>query len=170
MKQNKRTLRGLTLMEGLLFLGLAAVVIVGAFSLYNNASSSSNMNQARTELQTYVGGIKSLYSTSNDFSTVDTELVVSANIAPASAVDGNTLINPWGGLTVIDGQTRTFTVEFEDIPDESCTAMMSSGLLDSGTIVSMAVNGGTTYTDEIDPAVAINDCDAGTNDIVFTAR
>jgi len=157
-------------MEGLLFLGLAAIVIVGAFSLYNNASGTSNMNQARTELQTYVGGIKSLYATSNDFSSVDTELVVSANIAPSSAVDGNTLINPWGGLTVIDGQTRTFTIEFEDIPDESCTAMLSSGLLNAGTIISMSVDGGTDYTDEIEPAVAISEFDGGTNNIVFTAR
>lgn len=170
MKNTKRMFRGLTLMEGLLFLGLAAVVIVGAFSLYNNASSTSSMNQARTELQTYVGGIKSLYSTSNDYSSVTTALVVNANIAPSSAVDGATLVNPWGGATIIDGQTRTFTVEFEDVPAESCTALLSSGLIDAGTVIGMQANGGTTFTDEVDPAAAIAACNAASNDIVFTAR
>jgi len=175
MNQNKRTLRGLTLMEALLFLGLAAVVIVGAFALYNNASSSANMNQARTELQTYIGGVRSLYATSNDFSTANTELVISANIAPSAAVGTDSggdpaLINPWGGLTIIAGQTRSFTVEFEDIPDEACTAMLSSGLIDAGTITSMAANGGTSYTAAITPAVAISECSAGDNAVIFTAR
>lgn len=170
MKSTKRTFRGLTLMEALLFLGLAAVVIVGAFSLYNNASNTSKMNQARTELQTYIGGVKSLYATSNDFSSVNTALVVSADIAPSSAVDGSSLINPWGGQTVISGNTRNFEIEFRRIPDEACTALMSSGLINKGSVIGIQANGGTMHNSDIDPGAAIGECGSGNNTLLFRAR
>lgn len=171
MRKTFKAFRGLTLMEALLFLGLAAVVIVGAFTLYNNASGTSKMNEARTQLQTYVGGLKSLYSTQNDFSSMNTRLVISAGIAPAQAVDGNRLINPWGGQTVIAGQTRSFSVTFRDVPDEACTSLLSSGLINQGTVIEIGANG-TTYTTEIDPATAIATCNRGAagNDVEFIAR
>ena len=183
MNFKKHTFRGLTLMEALLFLGLAAVVIVGAFTLYNNASSSSRMNEARTQLQTFIGGVQSLYSTSIDYSTVTTDLVISANIAPPSAVDDSVappiLINPWGGTTVIQdanaaglGTAREFTVAFNNIPDEACTAMLSSGLIDQGTVVGISANGNAEHTDEVTPDVAIAECNAGAsaNTVTFRAR
>ena len=171
MKPIARKFHGLTLMEALLFLGLAAIVIVGAFSLYNTASGSTKMNQARTQLQSYVGNIKSLYSTTNNFSSVATDVIISANLAPSEAVDGAQLINPWGGTTEIAGAARTFTITFNDIPDAACTAMLSSGLINQGTIISISANGGTSYTSDIDPGTAIGECNNGdANAVTFTSR
>mgnify|MGYP005843233725 CR=1 FL=1 len=175
MMSEMKRLRGLTLMEALLFLGIAAVVIVGAFSLYNNASSSASMNQAKTELQTYIGGIKSLYTTQNDYNSVDNELVISAEIAPSSAVSGtDTLINPWGGDVVISGNTRDFDIDFQSIPQQACVSMMASGLIDQGTVVGIEANGGTLFDsgDPPTPADATAQCNvAGDgNNIIFTAR
>lgn len=169
MKKNLKAFRGLTLMEALLFLGLAAIVIVGAFSLYNNASSTTKMNQAKTQLQAYVGGVKSLYSTQNDFSSLSTALVVNAGIAPNEAIDGTDLINPWGFDTVIEGQTREFSVTFEDVPRDACTALLSAGIIEQGTVIRMGV-GGTTQTTEFDPAAAVAACSGAANDVVFVAR
>ncbi|MCY3983011.1 MAG: type 4 pilus major pilin [Roseovarius sp.] len=172
MLRKKKTLRGLTLMEALLFLGLAAIVIVGAFALYNNASSTSRLNQAKSQLQTYISGIKSLYSTRNNFTSVTTSLVVNSGIAPAEAVDGAALINPWGGLTTISAnsaQPRQFRVTFEDIPRDACTAMLSAGLIKQGIVYQIGV-GATLRSVDIDPSVAIGLCGSSANDVLFVAR
>lgn len=172
MKKNFKKLRGLTLMEALLFLGLAAIVIVGAFTLYNNASSTTKMNQAKTQLQAYIGGVKSLYSSQNDFSTVSTELVINAGIAPSEAIDGVELINPWGGQTVITGSQRHFSITFETVPQSACTALLSAGLIDQGSVFELGVGTEASAQDsEFTPADAVAACASPTdNDVVFVAR
>lgn len=169
MKNRTKTLRGLTLMEALLFLGLMAVVIVGAFALYSNATGASDMNEARTQLQTYIGGVKSFYSAQNDFSSVNTAFVVNAGIAPTAAVDGNALINPWGGNTVIEGSTRDFRVTFQGVPSNACTGLLSTGLIEQGTVIQMGV-GNTLYSNTIDPATALSLCSTESNNVVFVSR
>jgi len=169
MKTKIKAFRGLTLMEALLFLGLAAIVIVGAFTLYNNASSTTKMNQAKVQIQTYIGGIKSLYASQNSFASVTTALVVNSGIAPSEAVDGVTLINPWGFPTTITGAAREFRVTFEDVPRDACTALLSAGLIDQGTVFRMGV-GTTLQAVEFDPAAAITACATNINDVVFVAR
>jgi len=172
MKKKLKAFRGLTLMEALLFLGLAAIVIVGAFALYNNASSTTKMNQAKSHLQTYVGGVKSLYATRNDFSTVTTDLVVNAGIAPSEAVDGTALINPWGGQTTVLGNAarpREFRVTFQNVPRDACTALLSAGLIKQGTVFQIGV-GSTLHSTEIDPSAAVGLCPTNNNSVVFVAR
>lgn len=172
MKKNIKSFRGLTLMEALLFLGLAAIVIVGAFALYNNASSTTKMNQAKTHLQTYIGGVKSLYSSQNSYATVTTALVVNAGIAPSEAVDGTTLISPWGTNTTVlgnSGNPREFRVTFEDVPRDACTALLSAALIEQGTVFEMGVGSNLSDT-EIDPGTANTMCASNQNDVVFVAR
>ncbi len=167
-----KAFRGLTLMEALLFLGLAAIVIVGAFALYNNGSSTVKMNQAKTQLQTYIGGVQSLYSAQNDYSTLTTALVINAGIAPSEAIDGTALVGPWGTATTVTGNSSTpreFRVTFEGIPKDACTALLSASLIEQGTVFKMGV-GSTLSTTEIDPAAANAMCASDANDVVFVAR
>lgn len=161
-------------MEALLFLGLAAIIIVGAFALYNNGSSSVKMNQAKTHLQTYIGGVKSLYAAQNSYATVTTELVINAGIAPSEAIDGTALVSPWGTDTTVEGTSsspREFRVTFNDVPRDACMALLSSGLIEQGTIFEMGVDT-SLYDTEIDPGTAAGLCsDTSTdNDVVFVAR
>jgi len=170
----KTSLRGLTLMEALLFLGLAAVVIIGAFTLYTNASNSSKLNQARTELQSYVGGIKTLYSARNDYTGLNSRLVIDAAIAPQSAVRGFGLINPWGGATTITLPTganpRVFIITYAELSEEACIAMASQSFLNDGSINQVTINS-TSFTAEITPAQAAAECNAGAvNSLAWQVR
>ena len=170
MKKNIKSFRGLTLMEGLLFLGLAAIVIVGAFALYNNASSTTKMNTAKTQLQTYVSGIQTLYATTNDYGGVNPAVVVGASIAPTNAVDGNTLVNPWGGNTDVVGGTREFTITFENVPKDACVSLLTGGLIEQGSVFEMGVTG-NVVAGTVDPGAAIGMCGSDTdNDVVFVSR
>jgi prepilin-type N-terminal cleavage/methylation domain-containing protein len=148
-----KKMRGLTLIEVLLALGIAAVVIVGAVAFYNNASNTTKMNEAKAQIQTIGGGIKTLY----------------AGIAPQNAIDGNQLINPWGGATIVSGAARTFEIRMEEVPNDACVNILSSGILNEGNIISMRV-GATTFTNDADPALAVTSCNAGSNAVRFTIR
>lgn len=164
-----KKLRGLTLIEALLFLGIAAIVIVGAVAFYNNANNATKINQAKTQIQAIASGIRSLYASQASYNTVDTSLVINAGIAPKNAVDGNRLINPWGGGTVITGAARTFEIRFNQVPNDACVDLLSAGLLNEGSIISMQV-GSTTFTSDADPAAAISSCNAGNSSVRFTVR
>lgn len=154
--------RGLTLIEALLFLGLAALVIVGAVTIYNNASNSTRTNEALSQIQTYATGVKGLNSGSSQFTNnADFALpAIRSGVAPKNAVVGGTsLVNPWGGATTITGRTSFFTISMAGVPQESCVRLLTSGLMNQGGIVGMSVAAAAT---------AIPTTSAGTNFAVAT--
>jgi Tfp pilus assembly protein PilE len=164
-----RRLKGLTLIEGLLFLGIAAIVVVGAVVLYNNASNTTKLNQAKSQAQSIVGGVKSLYSSQASYASVTTDLVRQAGIAPSNTIQGTNLRNPWGGMINITGNTTRFDVEFTQVPREACTDMASAGMAGEGSIIGMLVNG-TAIPDNPTPADALAACTNANNDVAFRAR
>lgn len=162
-------MRGLTLIEVLLVLGIAAVVIVGAVAFYNNASNATKMNQAKAQIQAIAGGVKTLYAAQSSYASVSTNVVVNAGIAPQNAIDGNNLINPWGGATTVVGAARTFELRMSDVPNDACVNLLASGLLNEGNIISMRV-GATTFTADADPGLAVTSCSPTGNIVRFTIR
>lgn len=145
---NKATKRGLTLIEALLFLGIAAVVIVGAVILYNNTSNSARTNEALTQLQSYSTGVKGLYSGTSSYGTGSIlPAVINGGVAPRSAVNGTNLVNPWGDGTAIFGNGGTFHIYFQNVPQDSCVRILTAGILSQGSITNMWVaNGGAMPT------------------------
>lgn len=139
----KATKRGLTLIEALLFLGIAAVVIVGAVVLYNNTSNSARTNDALTQLQSYSTGVKGLYSGTSSYGSGSLlPAVINGGVAPRSAVNGNALVNPWGDGTAIFGNGGTFHVYFQNVPQDSCVRILTAGILSQGSITNIWVANG----------------------------
>jgi len=173
MARSKTSLRGLTLIEGLLFLGIAAIVIVGALMLFNNASQATKLNAAKTEIQAYVANIQSLFSAQPDYAGLDNTLVVSTGLAPAGVASGtDTLVNPWGGeVTIEAGSSHDFTIEYADVPKEACINIMTSGMANEGAITEIAVGTSTTgLNGNMTVGQANTACNTNLNDITFTAR
>jgi len=137
-KMKTKTKHGLTLIEALLFLGIAAIVIVGAVVLYNNASNSQRTNDALAQIQSYSTGIKGLYSSVSNYGNSSlTPTIINGGIAPSNAVNGNALVNPWGHATELLGAGSTFQIIFQDVPQDSCTRLLSSGLLSEGGVINV---------------------------------
>jgi len=141
------TKRGLTLIETLLVLGLAALAIVAAVIFYNNASNSARTNDALAQIQTYSTGIKGLNSGTSNFGTGTLALAaINSGVAPRNAVTGTgataTLVNPWGGATTITGVTSYFRISMGGVPQESCVRLITAGLMTSGGI--FAISAGAT--------------------------
>lgn len=134
--------RGLTLIEALLFLGIAAIVIVAAVVLYNSTSNSQRTNDAITQIQAYSTGVKGLHSSVSSYGTASLDTtVINAGIAPANAVtaSGTELVNPWGNGTTVIGNGSTFQILFETVPQDSCVRLLTAGLLSEGSITNIWV-------------------------------
>lgn len=142
--------RGLTLTEGLLFLAIAALVIVAAVFLYNNIQGSRANNDALTQINSYTSGMKSMYSSQSTYGTASlVEAAINGGVAPRNAVRGAGLVNPWNGVTTIEGLTNAFYVRMEDVPQDACVRMLTAGLLTQGSI--FAIRAGAAATTEAAP-------------------
>jgi type II secretory pathway pseudopilin PulG len=187
----RATKRGLTLIEALLFLGIAAIVIVGAVLFYNNASSAARTNDALTQINALTTGVKGLYSGTSRYGANGTSLVpavINSGVAPRNTVNGAALVNPWGGATLItaNGGGAHFTVVMNAVPQDSCVRILTAGLLTQGGIFSAQVRQGVaaapnaapaasatvfTVTAPPDPATAAAACAAGAgNQLLFYVR
>ena len=172
-KTRDNKLRGVTLIEALLFLGIGAVVLIGAFSIFNNASNSAKMNEAQTQIQAYISGVKSLYGSRDTYASVNNQVMIAAGKVPENAVRGTGgLQNPWSGTTTITGAANWFEIELAALPDEACIALLSANMLDTGSIFRIEANGsqpagGANPT----PAQAMSACDRGaSNSVTFRVR
>ena len=166
----------------LLGLTLAAVVIVGAVSLYNAARESANrsqalalLNQLRANVESVFAGAPSYGNNTNLIATVDRRGGIPDS---ARVVNGNTvqIRHPFGGLVTITGGpggvTNQFRIVFRDVDDEVCAAMgdaYAGRTRARAGIVSMTVNG-TTLASPVTVAQVTASCDdgAGDNNIGFT--
>lgn len=160
MKVKKK--KGLTLIEALLFLGIAAVVIVGAVVLYNNTSNSQRTNDALAQIQAYSTGVKGMYSGQSNYGTGSlAAVVINGGIAPDNAVNGTGLVNPWGNPSHVFGTNDRFQIAFESVPQDACVRILSSNLLTNGGITNIWTANAATISN------AVNSIPSGANS--FTA-
>jgi Tfp pilus assembly protein PilE len=166
-KYTNQKMKGLTLIEALLFLGIAAVVIVAAVAFYNNATSSNKLNNVKSQVQAISGGVQSLYASQSTYTSVSTSLVVNAGLAPQNTINGNAMVNPWGGAIDVTSPApgRHFEIEIDNIPADACVNLLSSGMSNEGNMIQMRVNNAATYAPgtDPDPSVAIAACSSATN-------
>jgi hypothetical protein len=123
--------RGASLLEGIAYLGIAAIVVLGAVSLLTNAFSSAKSNQTTEELISLRTSVRKLYA-----GQAYPAAGIVANMAIANAVP-NTLIvngaatpptitNSWAGaVTIVGDGTGLFTITYNAVPRDVCMSIVS---------------------------------------------
>lgn len=172
----KRKKRGLTLIETLLALGVAAIVIIGAVSFYNNAAGTNAINDAKGQIQAYVNGVKKVYASQSTYTGLDNATIIATGVAPQPAISGaNGLVNPWRGTTTIASASggSAFTVTMAGVPQDACVSLLTSGLLSGGGVYQIG-SGGGSFTAEPSVSQALTACnqtnDSMGNNVIVTAR
>lgn len=168
--------RGASLLEGIAYLGIAALVILGAVSLLTGAFSSAQSNRGSEEIVSIRTGVKKLYTgQSNSYGTADiTANLNAARIFPTTLTasttgTATTMNNSWGGAVTVTGSNlgSTFTIAYTLVPQDACISMISGASgwtqIDVG-----AANAITTFP--ATPAAANTACNTATNTINFTSR
>lgn len=161
--------RGASLLEGIAYLGIAAIVILGAVSLLTSAFGSANTNRSYGELTSIRTGVKKLFmAQANGYGTADlTATLISAKAHPNSLfVKDGKLMNSWNGAVTVVGAGNSFTIAYDAVPKDVCVSMVSGG----NDWLFVKVNKGGDVATPITPAAAAASCDAATNTITWTSN
>jgi type II secretory pathway pseudopilin PulG len=176
--------RGATLLELLMYLGLAAIVVVGAIVLYQQSSSGTKLNASVRSVVSLQSATRALYEGSAGFGTGDlgSSLIraggVPADLLVDSDDDGeaDAIFNEWDGEVTLTGNGSSFYLSYDEVPDEACIRLVTTASQDSGTTgvgilaIDVAAAGGTPGTGApppISPADADGLCDNDDNLITW---
>ncbi|WDD92556.1 pilus assembly protein [Burkholderia sp. FERM BP-3421] len=123
--------RGASLLESIAYLGVAAIVIVGAIALLGSAFSSANTNKLTQELNAIQTGTRKLYmGQMNDYGKVPMNAnLIAAKVFPGTLTPAaqNVVSNTWGGTVTVTGVGQTFTVVYTKVPRDVCINTLTAG-------------------------------------------
>ena len=165
-----RKMRGVSLLEAIAYLGVAATIIIGAVALLSNAFSGARSNRAQEELAAISTGVKRLFmSQAGAFGTGNLNAqLATAKIFPSTlSVNGDQVLNAWNGAVTVTGNTSVFQISYGNVPQDSCVELLST----SHQFLTVAANGGSELTPPVTLSQAAAQCtEAQTNTVVWTAR
>jgi hypothetical protein len=168
--------QGASLIEGIAYLGIAAIVVLGAVSLLTGAFGSAKANQTTEEVVALRTAVRKLYmgqvAPANPVSDMVSANVVPNTLGRSTSGTGSsattTLVNGWGGSVSIDvANSGTFTITYPNVPKDVCMSVINGA---NGWVqISGASNANATTTFPATLSAATSICAAASNTIVFTA-
>jgi len=168
-KVNMQSQRGASLLESIAFLGIAAIIILGAVALLLGSFSSANTNRTQQEVTSIRNGVKKLFmgqSASYGTGSLNATLVNSKVFPTTLAVDtSNNVFNAWNGAVNVDGATANFTIGYANVPKDVCINLAAA----NGDWLALEVNG-TSVALPVTPAAAETACNGSANSITWTAN
>ena len=164
--------RGASLLEGIAYLGIAAIVVLGAVSLLTGAFTSAQSNRVAEEVVSIRTAVKKLYMGQSSGYGSGTDLMpvlVASKVLPSTisvASGATTATNSWGGaVTVIGNGGNQFDIAYAAVPQDACINILSGA---SGWSV-ISGGGGAVPAIPVTPAGAQGACAAGANLITWTS-
>lgn len=164
-----RLQRGASLLEAIAYLGVAAIVVVGAIALLRGAFDSANTNELSEQVSALQTGVRKLYmGQPGGYASLNNQVAQSAGIFPttlvASSADATNVLDSWSGNVTITGSQTNFTIEFDAVPNDVCI----NAVTQAGSWTSISINGAAN-TPPVSPATASSACNAGSNAIIWTS-
>lgn len=119
MKKMMKSVLGVTLLEIMLVLAIAAMIIVMSVRYYQSASANQQANTVMQMIQGITAAADGLAQGTGTYTTV-----TSANVTPL--MPNNSLSTPWGAtVTISNGTASTYTVSFPSTPAAVCRSVSS---------------------------------------------
>jgi hypothetical protein len=170
--------RGASLLEGIAYLGIAALVILGAVSLLGAAFSSAQSNRAIEEIVSIRTAVRKLYTGQvNAYGMADiTQTLSNSGIFPTTLTPNAgppfTMTNTWGGATTVSGTPlsngATFTITYNAVPRDACISMISGATGWTRIADGVDANPITVFPATLGNANTL--CAAAANVVAFTSR
>lgn len=149
--------RGASLLEGIAYLGIAAIVILGAVSLLTGAFGSAESNRTSEEVTAIRTAVRKLYMGQGYGAISMNAPLVTAGAFPGTltTATGGVVTNGWNGKVAVTGAGGTFSIEYDAVPQDVCI----STLVSASGWQSIQVGSGTSITAfPISPATAETSC------------
>ncbi|MBX3708333.1 MAG: hypothetical protein KIT56_06585 [Gammaproteobacteria bacterium] len=121
MKRVFKTVLGVTLLEVMLVLAIAAMIIVMSVRYYQSASASQQANAVLQQIQGIVSAADNLAQAGGSYSAVKLN-----NSTLTPLLPGGALTTPWGEpITVTSTSATTFTINAGHVPSGVCPLLYS---------------------------------------------
>ena len=120
--------RGASLLEAIAYLGVAALVVLAAVSLLQNAFGGARSNQTTEEITGLRTNIRKMYAGQPYSDAAMLENLVTARAIPTTltvAADGKSISNAWGGAVTLASTASTFTITYNSVPQDVCMNVVS---------------------------------------------
>jgi hypothetical protein len=160
---------GLTLLEALGVIGLAAVAMGGGLALYATGDSQQNSQLLTTGIISMQNSTKQLYSGTGGYGvgSLNDILIKGGKVPSSMPTSGSTISHAMNGVITITGDTTEFTITATNIPTSACMNLVSG--VRSFKKIKIGSNSEQS-TLPMTPSQASNDCGVAANqDIVFTS-
>jgi hypothetical protein len=164
--------RGASLLEGIAYLGIAALIILGAVSLLTTAFGSAQNNSTETQTTSIRTATRKLYQTQvagyGVLGADMTPTLINSGVFPPSMINtaGTGVINAWNGAVTVavDATLVTqFVVTYTLVPKQNCIDMFANGGTANGWVAVKATTGG--YDTAPTPLAANTACSAALNTV-----
>jgi hypothetical protein len=172
-RKSRHSQRGASLLEAIAYLGIAAIVVIGAVALLNGAFTSAGTNELSEQVAAIQAGVKKLYmGQTQGYTGISNSVLASAGVFPStvpiSASGANaTAANNWGGtVSVSSSAPGTFDIAYTNVPPAVCINAVTAG----GSWTQIAIGNNKVTTFPITPAIATNDCGTSNVDITWTSN
>lgn len=121
MKRFSKSMLGVTLLEVMLVLAIAAMIIVMSVRYYQSASSSQQANAVLEQIQGIVSAADSLAQAKGSYTA---SVISNSQLQPLLPAGG--LTTPWGEDITIGGvQPTTYTIDIQNVPSGVCPLLYS---------------------------------------------
>lgn len=114
MKRFAKSVLGVTLLEIMLVLAIAAMIIVMSVRYYQSANASQQATQVLNQIQAIFASADALSQGTGSYSGVN-----SASLAPLLSNSGG-LTTPWGATMTVSASTNNFTITIPKTPAAVC--------------------------------------------------
>ena len=165
----------ITVAETLIALGIGSTVLAIVFAGIPALTDARNHSTSMSGLTQMVTSIRSTFGVRNNFDGLDTDLARQLAGFPPNFVAGDDVIrHPWGGTVTITGDVDgTFDIAFGDLPESSCSQLVTSTVelaqsIDVGGTV-LGTAGVDDKGDPIAPEAVTELCDGGA-EVTWTFR
>lgn len=142
-------LRGIGLIESVLFVVISLGLVVGGTVFFQQASEAARVNDAVQSIVSIQSGVRSLYVAEAKFGISGSSLleaaVASGSVSPSMVQTDGSIEHQWGGDVTIIGHPNTFVVDYQDVPRSACVRLAPYSATGTGAagngIASIAING-----------------------------
>lgn len=141
MKSFAKSTLGVTLLEIMLVLAIAAMIIVMSVRYYQSANTSQQANNILSQIQSISAAADSLAQATGSYSGGDVSNTTIAPLLPA-----NGLTSPWGSTITVDASNASqYTVSIPGMPIGVCSIVSSQLKANAHFSVSAACSAGGTF-------------------------
>lgn len=145
MKKFAKSVSGVTLLEVMLVLAIAAMIIVMSVRYYQSASASNQVNTTIGEITNIVASADSLAQATGKYNSGGSNSVSIANLRPL--VPAGSLTTPWGtDFTITGVAASSYTVNAINVPSNVCPLLRGKLLANNHFTVSACTANAVTPT------------------------